>query len=959
MVCKKFLRVGLLNAGSLGTNHDDFVVGMDRHDVDIMAINETWLRPGEDGRAPRVPGFRLRHVPRLTVVRGGRGGGVGFYVKRGVNARTRTHPIDPRHKTVEQMWISTTVNGKKVAIGTAYRPPWFDVELFLDAITDSINSFSCCDSLIVLGDFNINVLDSADNKTIKLLTTLQCLNLAQVVTTPTHFTDNSQTLIDIVCTDLPVRSVSVDPVGSLRGHAFVICEFNIRKPKCIPQTITFRPLKNICLDLFDKDLNIIRWDLIQTVDDVNEMVRIFNYVIVFLFDIYAPVKTSTFKNCNYPWITDNVKLMMQLRNEALSTYRETKSDGKLLYYKSLKALVKTSMFFEKKAFYKFNINNKLGKPKVLWKNLKSTLLPPTKNNQLPTHFNDANIINNHFLNIPGKSDVKISLLTFFEFQRFSNHVFSITTVNSNTILKIIKTIKSNAEGYDHITLKMLQMTLPHSLETLTAMVNLSITTSTFPDLWKIAVVRPLPKNSNPVDVKDLRPISILPCVSKILEKVVSQQMSDYLEYNKILPEVQSGFRKGRSTTTALLDVTDSILVAQDEGMCTLLVLLDFSRAFDAINTTLLLSKLSFYGFDSAALRWFHSYLENRQQFVELQKPSVYPCSSNLVEVKRGVPQGSILGPILFILFSSDIINCIKNSKFHIYADDIQVYIHFRPNDLDNTVRDINDDLNQISSWSVQNGLLLNPLKTKFMVLGSKRQLAILPETIKVSLMGNPVDRIYEARNLGLKVDAHLRFEKHLAECVQNCFFRLKTLYKLRPYISEDLRIQLVETLVLSKLNYADIVYGPRLLSRTQRLVQRVQNACARFCFSIPPRSHVTPFLSNHYILKMKSRRKLHLACLLFGVLKYENPMYLYRKLKRITSSRQCSSRHASQQLSIPRHRTANFTGSFRYAASKCWNNLPPPIRALQSIHVFRLRLKKILLDEQRQHADVDIDMSFI
>lgn len=958
MVCKKFLRVGLLNAGSLGTNHDDFIVGMDRHAVDIMAINETWIRPGEDGRAPRVPGYRLRHIPRPDFVRGGRGGGVGFFVKVGVVARTRAHPIDPRHKNIEQMWLTTTVNGKKLAIGTAYRPPWLDVELFLDAVTDSINSFSGCDNLILLGDFNINVLNNSDIKTKHLLTTLQCLNLSQIVTTPTHFTDNSNTLIDLVCTDLPVRRVSVESTGSLRGHAFVICEFNIKKQKCAPHTITYRPLKNICPDAFGRDTNMIRWDLIQTVSDVNEMVHLFTHVIISLFDIYAPLKTTTFRKNNYPWITDNVKLMMQLRNEALSTYRQAKSRGKLLYYKSLKTLVNSSMFFEKQAYYKFNINNKINNPKVLWKNLKSTLLP-VKNYELPTHLNDVNLINNHFLNIPGQIDVTISLLSFFEFQRFSHHIFSIKTVSSDTIFKIIKGLKSNAEGYDRISLKMLLMTLPHSLDTISAIVNLSITTSIFPDLWKVAVVRPLPKNNNPTDVKDLRPISILPCASKILERVVCQQMTDFLEKNKVLPEVQSGFRKGRSTTTALLDVTDNILAAQDEGMCTLLVLLDFSRAFDSINTTLLLSKLSYYGFDTAALNWFHSYLTSRQQFVELRQPSGSPFSSNLIEINRGVPQGSILGPILFILFSADIISCIKNSKYHIYADDVQVYIHFRPSDLVNTLKDLNDDLKRISAWSADNGLLLNPLKTKFMVLGTKRLLALLPETIQVSLMSQVVDRIYEARNLGLNVDADMRYEKHIADSVQNCFYRLKTLYNLRPYLSEDLRIQLVETLVLSKLNYADIVYGPRLLSRTQRLVQRVQNACARFCFNIPPRSHVTPFLSKHFVLKMKSRRKLHLACLLFGIIKFENPTYLYRKLKLMASSRQCSRRHASQQLCIPRHRTANFTGAFRYAASKCWNNLPPPIRALSGIVSFRFKLKKYLLDEQIQHADVNIDMSFI
>lgn len=956
----KYLRVGLLNAGSLGTNHDDFIAGMIKHNVEIMAVNETWLQAGEEGRAPHVPGYCLRHVPRPPTVRAGRGGGVGFYIKRGVKFRTFSHPVDPKHQSVEQMWLTLKVNGKKVAIGTAYRPPWLDVELFLDALTDTVNSVSCCDNIIVLGDFNINMLSTNDNKTKNLLTVLRCLNLSQIVTSPTHFTNTSQSLIDVVCTDLVARHVVVEPVGSLFGHSFVICEFSVKRDKYTPHAVTYRPLKNIDLVSFSRDIELFHWDHISSCSDVNDMVHMFNEIVLTLFDLHAPIKTCTIKERHYPWITDNVKLMMNLRNEALSDYRHIKLDVKKVYYKSLKSLVNQSLFFEKSAYYKHNINNKVNDPKLLWKNLKSTLLPSNGDIELPSHFKDANAINNHFLAVPGKADVTISQLTSLEFiKKACDSVFSIKTTNSHEIFNIIKGLKSNAEGFDHISLNMLLMTLPKSLEALTALVNASISTSTFPDLWKIAIVRPLPKNNNPIRINDLRPISILPCLSKIIEKVVCKQLTEYIEVNNILPDVQSGFRKGRSTSTALLDVTDNILASQDKGMCTLLVLLDFSRAFDAINTTLLLSKLNYYGFEPEAIKWFDSYLSGRYQYVELRQATGSTISSTLTGVNRGVPQGSILGPILFILYSADVIKCLKNCKYHIYADDIQVYISFKPKDLDIAISELNEDLSRIANWSVNNCLLLNASKTKCMFLGSKHQLAAIPPIDNIKLMGQYIERVYEAKNLGLNVDAELRFEKHVADCVRNCFYRLKTLYKLRPYLSEELRVQLVESLILSKLNYADTVYGPRLLSRTQRLIQRVQNACARYCYTIPPRSHVTPFLNKHYSLRMKSRRKLHLACLLFGVINYKQPSYLYNKINWFSDSRNCLRRHGSLQLTIPRHRTTTFKGCFRYAATRCWNNLPPPLQNLKSLHNFKEKLKKYLISEQIQHADINVDFSFL
>lgn len=196
---------------------------------DILAINETWVRAGQEEKAPTIPGYRFVHLPRNRSIKEGRGGGVGFYIRRGINARICSHPVV---STVEQMWLRLCVVGRTVIIGTAYRAPWQDAVMYFDAVTDTIASFPKCDNLILVGDFNINLLDPDNNKISLLNQFLQCLNLSQVISEPTHFFDeNTQTLLDIVCTDTPVRKVVMKHTPDLGRHAMVVVEFNIKKIK--------------------------------------------------------------------------------------------------------------------------------------------------------------------------------------------------------------------------------------------------------------------------------------------------------------------------------------------------------------------------------------------------------------------------------------------------------------------------------------------------------------------------------------------------------------------------------------------------------------------------------------------------------------------------------------------------------------------------------------------------------
>ncbi|KAG7305787.1 hypothetical protein JYU34_009925 [Plutella xylostella] len=804
--------------------------------------------------------------------------------------------------------------------------------------------------MIVLGDFNINLLpNSTDYKRRHFDDFVQTVDLKQYVTDPTHFTSSSETLIDVVCSDLDIKSLNVDYIPTLGHHAFITVGLNVKKPKPLPQWITYRPLKNIILEQFNFDLNSINWEHIKSFTDVNKMVATFTDYMIKLFDLHAPERTVRVKGADYPWITDNVKYMMSLRDAAHKRFRITNSASDNNYYKDLKHLVNAALHNEKRAYFQSNINNNIKNSAKLWQNLKNTVLRKHKNDCLPDSFSDPDIINKHFLDIPGNNNINLSDIIYYESHRHGTYKFNITPIDELMVGKIINKLKSNALGCDGISLAMIMLTLPRTLDIITFIINYSIQTSTFPDPWKIALVSPIPKVPTPSQYKDLRPISLLSCMSKILEKAVYNQMSHYLEVNGILPDVQSGFRRGRSTSTALIDVVDNILASADKGMSTILTLLDFSRAFDTINVPLLIAKLTYYGFDANTVKWFYSYLDQRSQIVKLRKCDGNTVASAEYPVSRGVPQGSTLGPLLFILYASDITNEIVNCKYHIYADDLQLYLSGPPSDVNNTCDLINHDLDRISTWSNKNFLKLNPDKSKYIVIGTRKQVQTTNNNNpNIKIAGVDIEQVTEARNLGLTFDNYLRFEKHVTEMVKNCFFRLKTLYKIRRYIDVNLRIQLCESLVLSKLNYADTVYGPCLLRKTDKLLQRVQNACIRFCMDIPPRSHVTPYLNSCGLLKVAARQRLHLAALLFGVIKYKSPQYLFNKLAWSRDYHSINTRASTYLMVTPKHKTALFRHSFRYAASFIWNTLRPPLRDLKSITTFKYRYRMILLEEQRK-----------
>lgn len=942
---KNCLRLGLLNIRSLNTGQDELSASIFMHKPDILALNETWLKEGQEIIAPVIHDYK--YIQRGRKGRR-RGGGVGFYIKKGIQVKVKTHP----NSELEQLWLELKLPGaKRMALGTAYRPEEVKVPNALDALSDSVSFFSDYDYICLLTDFNVNLLDENTSKAKQLLQFCSHQNLEQVVHEPTRIQDTSSTLLDLIITDIPERCKKITVVhnSSLSDHGMVLAEFNVKKPKPVKRFINTRALQSMNSKEFQRDLSGVSWSKVLDNEHVDDMINTFNIYILRLFNTHAPLKKKLIKATCKPWITDTVLLMMSLRDKTLEKANKTKKESTKEYYKSLKNLVTSTVEREKTAYFQHKINQNINNPKILWNNIKkTTLLDNACKASIPDHLNDPDIINEHFLTLPNSESDQV-LVDFFVGSKKTANSFNLKPTTEEEVAKILLGINTNATGHDHINAEMLKLIMPEALPTITKIINKSIESGCYPQSFKTALVTPLPKSSAVDSVKDLRPISILPTISKIFERVVQKQMVAYLHTENIIPDIQSGFRKMHGTETALLKVTDDIIAESDAGNSSVLVLLDFSRAFDCLDPSILLAKLAYYGFSANTCKWFESFLTQRKQIVVTEGANGDKQYSKIGNLSRGVPQGSIISPILFTIFTADIVNIIEHTKCHLYADDTQIYYSFDSNETPQAIEKINSDLDKIYAWAVKNSLVINPSKSKTLILGTKSQIAkVNNSNPRILMQGSEIPIVTNAKNLGLIMDSELRFHKHLGDKIRTAFYKLKVLYSVKKYLSTDLKLLLTDMLVLSPLNYCSAVYGPRLQEKSERAIQRVQNACARFCFKIPKRSYITPYLNQHGILNMKSRRELHMACLTKKIIYRKNPKYLFDKLTWQKDLHSLNTRSKDKNLlAIQKHKTKGYTGCFKYAASKIWNNLPPPLRSKIGLTSFKVKFKIILLSKQK------------
>ena len=664
--------------------------------------------------------------------------------------------------------------------------------------------------------------------------------LIPVISRPTHISDKYATLIDHIFTNSLTRfrssGVLTDPIADHLGTYIKLGNSNINQPKS-PSHYNFTDYSDENIQKFKEILQNTDWStLLGLAIDSNDMFNRFHLVFTTHYNNIFP---TTRRKCNNrkeegkPWIMPWLQEACKRKNKLYTDFIETPSTELKAAYTKMKKWVDKQINIRKKEYYSRQIEIYTSNAKKQWKIINSVISnrkPCTQIKKLttPTHtitdnksiaqsFNEyfCSIAENLKRGIPTPNHAGSTL-------KHETHSIFLQPCSESEVSTIIKQLKnSSTSDYNVNVIKQIALTTP-LVSILTQSINLSFEDGIFPHLLKTAKVIPIHKSGSRADVSNYRPISLLSIFSKIYEKTMSSRLISFFNKNNTIHPRQYGFRTLHSCEHALLDAQHTILSSLDKKQIALLLLIDFSKAFDMVDHTILLNKLNNYGIRGIALKWMASYLINRNQYVYVNN-----TKSNILNLQYGVPQGSILGPLLFIIYINDLPSIDSAIHFIMYADDANIII------TGSNIHEIKTKaetlLNQLSNWVSSNSLKLNVKKTHFMIFSNFKTRDSYDLTLYLN--SEIVSQSHEERFLGVILDDRLTFKTHRAAIATKISRNAGVLFRARHMFKPHTLKTLYSSFIQSHLIFCSSIWGTGSKSSLQCIFVAQKKAIRAITFT--------------------------------------------------------------------------------------------------------------------------------
>lgn len=898
--------------------------------LDLLGLTETRLRLQSDQQIS-IPNYSFFRKDASRVLHTG----IGVYARNDIIHCITRRP-DLESKMVESMWVEFKRSSvdSLLLIGFVYRNPsssysWYDdfVQM-MDRVTERHPKAE----IILLGDFNINLLKPH----VAWESTLSLFGLQPVISQATRVTRKTSTLLDHIYTNntKKMSSALLSDV-SLSDHCPVICTWSVKPLKCTKgehTTVEYRSFKNFDKDLFLNDLHHVTFAEVYNSNTPDDALAAWYSIVMPIIDKHAPIRRKRVKHKTLPgWLTREIV-------EAMKTRDELKKKKKFDEYKQQRNKVSVLVKNAKKAYFNKLISNHCDTAH-LWRAMNEiTHKTRTSQPSSAAHFSPDSL-NAHFLSsasLPPQSasadaqnSSHYSVLTKFCRNRLrASDTCDIPNIAVHEVGKYIMSLKNKKSvGLDNISTYILKLALPYTVGSLTFMYNMCINTHTFPIDWKAAKVIPLPKSRDLSDPNNFRPISILSNLSKPLEKHIHKHLVDFLENHSLFYHFQSGFRKYHSCHTALTRMCDSWLSSVNASSVAGAVFLDFKKAFDLVDHEIIINKLKIYLQNEPAVSLLSSFLDYRTQTVYVH--GGYSCQGHVL---CGVPQGSVLGPILFCIFINDLPMHVTNDNVScdLFADDSS--LHTAAPDIAQVQSNLQEGLNNVTNWCEVNKMVLHPQKTKSLVITTRQKHQREPLRLGLTLGANPVEQVNSHRVLGVTIDNMLRWDLHITNVTRTVAKNLYLLAKLKCFVDADARKLFFVAHCLSHINYASTIWSGAAEVHLMKLNSLHRRAAKLIVTN--PYMNTAEKLKAANILPLKQQFDFNMATLVFKVQQGLVPAFLESFLTKAPK------RYGSNNLILPRTRIDLFKSSFAFAGPYVWNSLPLDVRASKTVSVFKTSLRK-------------------
>ena len=859
----------------------------------------------------------------------------------------------------ENKWLHFNINGQAVIVGGIYHHLKGNIQHFNDALKNTISQIHDDTLAIILGDININLLSENNEKVENYLNNFLEKSLIPCITLPTRIRDYSATLIDHIFLKCPRKLLqnkcsSGNLIFDVSDHLPNFMFFNIDVPsiKDRPHIRLFsEKRKKLFLDNLVNEPSLINEN---DLGEVNSSYDIFSTNYLNLFNKYFPyVRQSRTSYKNKPYITSGIKVSIKTRNKLYHKFLNNKNEINEGIWRRFRNKTRTIITRAQEMYYNKLLKSHQNSSRQLWNTFGKIL---NKNKQNKRKIGSLNIngdkisdpqtitdsFNNFFSQIGDNLAANFAGNNTNEYKKYlgspANQSMLLYKISQNEIKNAIKNLKnSNSSGDDEITSTFVKLSAPVLIPALHMIYNLSLTSGVYPHKLKIAKVVPIHKKGDSTSLNNYRPISILSTINKIFEKILHTRLTKYIDDFNILYKYQFGFRKNHSTELALIEIVDQIRMSLNNGNMTCGIFIDLSKAFDTVNHEILTDKLHHYGIRGKTLDLFKSYLGSREQFTSIDK-----CKSDTRPINCGVPQGSVLGPLFFILFINDLPNCCPLGNFRIFADDTNVFVH--GDNIDELINACRNIMISLSSWFLTNKLTLNADKSSFTIFKSPRKSINLPNSI--SFLNHKINRVSYIKFLGVTLDENLSFKQHINEVCNKLKNLFHVFYSIRGFLSKENIRTLYYALIYSRIKYGIVVYGQAKASNMKR-IQTLQNILLKVLAGKKYR-YSTDKLHNEFdLLKVSDITNQEVLTFVYNFFSNGLPGIFNNYFQTFSENHNYNTRNASLRIRKIRRNNEFGAKSIKNKGSDLWNNLNNNIKVSLNTKLFRSNYKKSILPYNR------------